>query len=430
MAVIWGTKNSDTIDSGDGVTSGHDIILGLDGSDYLYGLGGDDLLKGGGGADHFYGGSGIDEVFYDDSPVGVQVYLDLGIGSDGTAQGDTFLSIENVTGSGHTDVLVGNSYANTLNGRNGADALIGLGGIDTLNGGEGDDELWGGPGADHLIGGPEIDRAWYESSPEAVQVSLLDGWAYYGDAAGDTFDGIENLYGSPYDDDLRGDNGPNVLGGGDSNDFLQGYGGFDFLSGGIGRDTMAGGAGSDEYYVENVNDSIIEFGGEGVDWVYVFDVSWTLTEGADVECMFAQGGNINLTGNSTGNVVVGSNGNNVINGGDGDDELTGLGGQDSFLFNTPLSVDFNVDVITDFNVADDTILLDQDIFSSSLGLGNISAGELVIGSAAQDANDRIIYDSGTGTLSYDNDGLGGNAAVQFAALSPGLALTYLDFVVV
>ena len=79
--------------------------------------------------------------------------------------------------------------------------------------------------------------------------------------------------------------------------------------------------------------------------------------------------------------------------------------------------------------ADDTILLDQDIFSNNLGLGYISAGELVIGSAALDANDRIIYDSNTGVLSYDADGAGGSAAIQFAELPIGLALTYEDFLV-
>ena len=77
----------------------------------------------------------------------------------------------------------------------------------------------------------------------------------------------------------------------------------------------------------------------------------------------------------------------------------------------------------------DTIMLDDAIFSS-LGLGNISAGELVIGAAAQDANDRIIYNSGTGALFYDADGNGGSAAIQFATLSTGLALTNLDFLVV
>ena len=126
----------------------------------------------------------------------------------------------------------------------------------------------------------------------------------------------------------------------------------------------------------------------------------------------------------------GNDGNNTLNGGDGRDDLFGLGGQDLSLFDTALNATTNVDRILDFNVADDTILLDQTIFSSSLGLGNISAGEFVIGTAAQDANDRIIYNSNTGALFYDNDGVGGNAAIQFATLSTGLALTNLDFLVV
>ena len=139
---------------------------------------------------------------------------------------------------------------------------------------------------------------------------------------------------------------------------------------------------------------------------------------------------LDLTGNETGNAVRGNSGSNVINGGDGNDELTGFAGQDSFLFDTPLSAAFNVDVITDFLVLADTIMLDDDVFSSSLGLGNISAGEFVIGAAALDANDRIIYNDATGALFYDSDGGGGTAQVQFATLSTGLALTNLDFLVV
>jgi len=54
----------------------------------------------------------------------------------------------------------------------------------------------------------------------------------------------------------------------------------------------------------------------------------------------------------------------------------------------------------------------------------------VIGAAAQDANDRIIYNNATGALLYDSDGVGGIAAIQFATLSTGLALTNLDFFVV
>ena len=126
----------------------------------------------------------------------------------------------------------------------------------------------------------------------------------------------------------------------------------------------------------------------------------------------------------------GRDGTDSDNGAGGNDELTGLVGQDSFLFDTPLNAATNVDTITDFSVADDTIMLDDDVFSSSLGLGNISAGEFVIGAAALDANDRIIYNSATGALSYDSDGVGGTAQIQFATLSTGLALTNLDFLVV
>jgi Ca2+-binding RTX toxin-like protein len=140
-------------------------------------------------------------------------------------------------------------------------------------------------------------------------------------------------------------------------------------------------------------------------------------------------GAIDLTGNANGNIVRGNNGTNVIAGGNGNDMLTGLGGADSFLFDTPLDAAVNIDVITDFDVADDTILLDDAIFSS-LGLGTISSDEFVIGAVALDANDLIIYNDATGALYYDSDGVGGTAAIQFAELMPGLALTSLDFLVV
>jgi len=43
---------------------------------------------------------------------------------------------------------------------------------------------------------------------------------------------------------------------------------------------------------------------------------------------------------------------------------------------------------------------------------------------------RIIYDNANGHLLYDADGsANGIAAVQFATLSPGLALTNTDFLV-
>jgi Ca2+-binding RTX toxin-like protein len=137
---------------------------------------------------------------------------------------------------------------------------------------------------------------------------------------------------------------------------------------------------------------------------------------------------INLTGNANGNVVRGAAGNNRLNGGDGRDDLIGLGGQDQFLFDTALNAATNVDRIVDFNVADDTIVLENAIFSV-FAAGPLAAERFIIGPAALDANDNIIYNSTTGALLYDSDGNGAGAAVQFAALAPGLALTANDFVI-
>ena len=60
----------------------------------------------------------------------------------------------------------------------------------------------------------------------------------------------------------------------------------------------------------------------------------------------------------------------------------------------------------------------------------LNADAFHIGATAADAEDRIIYNSGTGALSFDADGTGGGGAIKFAQLTAGLALTNADFVVV
>lgn len=82
-----------------------------------------------------------------------------------------------------------------------------------------------------------------------------------------------------------------------------------------------------------------------------------------------------------------------------------------------------------FSSVDDSFQLENGIFTSLTQTGTLAAGSLVIGTAALDANDYLIYDSTTGALFYDPDGNGAGGAVQFAVLSTNLALTNLDFVV-
>ena len=231
---------------------------------------------------------------------------------------------------------------------------------------------------------------------------------------------------------LKGFGGADALNGGNGNDTLRGMDGDDSLNGGAGIDTMTGGLGSDAYYVDHASDTVTESGGQGFDQVFA-SLSYTLTAGADIEVLATTNDTytvaLDLTGNSSGNIIRGNNGNNVISGADGDDELTGLAGQDFFLFNTTPDAASNLDVITDFSVADDTILLENTIFGA-FAQGGLAEERFVVGTAAQDASDCIIYDSNTGALYYDADGTGSTAAIQFAELNAGLALTHLDFYIV
>lgn len=90
----------------------------------------------------------------------------------------------------------------------------------------------------------------------------------------------------------------------------------------------------------------------------------------------------------------------------------------------------NVDKITDFNVVDDTIALENSIFKALASAGMLGSDAFYVGSAAHDATGRIIYDSGTGSLFYDSNGNAAGGSVKFADLGPGLGLTRADFLIV
>ena len=125
---------------------GNDILWGEGGDDHLYGGSGADTLMGGSGADHLDGGVedvgwDYDTADYSYSPAGVFVSLLSGKASGGDAAGDTFVSIENLSGSGYDDTLWGDNGANVLEGRAGDDTFKGFGGADTIDGGWGSERF-------------------------------------------------------------------------------------------------------------------------------------------------------------------------------------------------------------------------------------------------------------------------------------------------
>ncbi|WP_372088196.1 type I secretion C-terminal target domain-containing protein (plasmid) [Tistrella mobilis] len=239
-----GLAAGDTLTSIENLTSTSNsrvIFHGDDGVNHLTGGAGNDILQGRGGADVLDGGDGRDNAYYTDSAEGVSVDLTLGTASGGDAEGDTLISIENLTGSAFNDQLRGDD------------------GYNILRGGAGDDVLDGGLSGDVLEGGLGFDTASYENSSVGVTVSLSTGRSLNGDAAGDSFSSIEGLRGSAFNDVFSGDAKDNRLSGGDGDDALRGRTGADILEGGNGADRFVYGSTADSTRDLAGRDTIIDF---------------------------------------------------------------------------------------------------------------------------------------------------------------------------
>lgn len=312
----------------------------------------------------------------------------------------------NLTGSSHDDRITGGAGDDRILAGRGNDLLSGGAGRDTLDGGLGDDVIFGGAGDDPLSGGYGNDR---------------------------------------------------IIGGAGS-DWLSGGAGDDWLDGGSGADDLWGGVGNDIYVVDSVSDSISENAYGSLDTVRS-SVSWELLDQfGEVENLVLTGsGAIDGTGNDLKNLIVGNgaanilsglsgddelqggagndalrggDGNDVLSGGAGADTLTGGAGRDFFLFDAALRA-ANADVITDFVAADDTIRLDNQVFTALTATGALAASAFKdLSTGAVDADDRIIYDPTTGSLFYDANGSAAGGRALFATLTGAPTISASDFVVV
>jgi VCBS repeat-containing protein len=296
-------------------TAGPDTMFAGIGNDTLNGLAGDDTLVGGAGADALVGGPGSDTASYVSSVAGgVAVNLATGAASGGDAQGDTFSSIENLTGGPQADVLTGDSGSNIINGGPGADTMIGAAGNDTYFVDNGGDTV-----VENANEGTDTVNAFiHYGLPAEVENLVLQGSA---DLQG---------YGNALVNTLTGNSGNNLL---------DGRGG---------ADTMAGGAGDDTYFVDDGGDMVIENLGEGNDAVFS-TAHFALS--ANVETLVLQG-SADLQGygnDDQANVLYGNAGNNLLNGEAGADAMFGGAGNDVYF------VDGGDAVIENVNEGTDTV---------------------------------------------------------------------------
>jgi trimeric autotransporter adhesin len=409
--------------------SGNNTLTGNSGNNRLDGGTGNDAMTGRGGNDTYIVDSASDTVT--ESSGGGTDTVESGVtwtlGSN--FERLTLTGSANINGTGNTlaNILTGNIGNNTLSGGSGADSMSGDSGDDTYvvdNAGDVVTELAG-------------------QGTDTVQTSLV--YTLGANVENLVVTGSNNRAGT-------GNELDNVLTGNSGNNTLTGLSGDDRLVGGGGSDTLVGGADNDYYVVDSTGDTVTELADAGSDTV---ETSLSYTLGNNVENLILTGTNNRsgtgngldnaLTGNGANNTLTGNGGNDVLNGdagtdtlnggsgndwldgGSAADTLTGGGGQDWFVFSSIGGT--NVDVIADFNVSEDRFGLHNSVFSA-IAPGVLTAAAFVIGTAAGDADDRIVYNSANGNLYYDADGSGAGAAVRFAQVSSGVALTESDFVMV
>jgi Ca2+-binding RTX toxin-like protein len=377
------------------------MLTGSDGNDILDGREGNDILIGGSGADQLIGGAGTDTASYAISNGAVDVNLSINYAGLGDAAGDVLTGIENLRGSTYNDALIGDNNANIIEGGAGADWLSGVGGIDTLS--------------------------YANSATSGVSINLDSGYAAGGDAEGDTFLGFENVTGSAFADWIFGDGGRNVINGGAGNDVLMGGGGADALIGGAGIDTAIY-----SYATSAVDVNLwLNAGSLGESAGDTLSGIENVTGSGYNDALIGNDGNNRLDGSAGDDWISSTGGSDTLIGGAGNDTLLGGAGADYFLFESALNGLTNKDTISDFSVVDDTVQLENAIFTLLTSTGSLAAGlfkDLSLG--AQDANDVLLYDRASGNIIYDSNGLVVGGQTIFADVTDGLVLTNADFMVV
>ena len=343
------------------------------------------------------------------SPAGAESIAALG-GDDQVIAG---YYTRDIWGGDGNDVLDASAsqYLNFVSGGAGNDTITGASAFSLaiLNGGTGDDVIRGGGGGETLIGGTGNDTldggggndlATFSDATVGVSVDLAVTGPQNTNQGIDTILNVESVWGTGFDDTLRGNAGSNEIRGGGGDDWLYGgAGGDDNIFGEDGNDTLDGrgggtawlygGNGNDTYYTDgsdNISEFIASFPtityGTGVDQVFS---SATFTLGFALENLTLIGpAAISGTGNTSNNIIIGNTAANVLDGSFGNDTLTGGLGADTLTGGANLdtfrdtAAGLSGDTITDFSRGDRIVITDA-VAGQTLGWSN---GQLTYGSTS------------------------------------------------
>ncbi|PCG14153.1 MULTISPECIES: cadherin domain-containing protein [Sphingomonas] len=387
-------------------SAGNDVLTGSAAANVLRGGAGDDVLAGLAGADTIDGGSGNNTADYGASASAV--YVDLAsfaiatpagsvtsaMARGGDAEGDVLTNIQNVIGSAHDDILA----ASAAGGK--------------LSGGAGDDNLVANAGGDQFDGGAGSgDVVNYVMSNAAVTVNLGTGLGSGGFAQGDSYVGVEGVYGSNSGDTLTGDGGANLIKGNGGNDVIEGGGGADRLQGGDGVDTISY-AGSNAGVTVDLTLATAQLSAG--------DAAGDIL--SEFENILGSGLNDRLTGDANANMLSGGAGNDVLQGGGGADTLDGGAGADTASYaasTAAVTVDLRMTTaqVSTGDASGDVLTAIENLTGSAFGdVLTGDAGDNML--AGGDGDDLLAGLDGADTI----DGGAGVDVVSYAGSQAGVTV--------
>ena len=431
--VLQGGDNNDILTAGDG----DDILEQLQGAgnDTIDAGAGNDTIYSGEGDNRITGGDDSDTLTYEQvTTSGINANLGSGAGGDfGTvtigSNTDTLLDhVEIIRGSTESDEIlgfngtaeIGIDYSDTLYGRGSGDSIYGGIGDDTIYGEGGQDTIRGQAGDDVIDGGSSNDTIDFADATTGVRVYLdstdennvatthevmEDG---FGDQ--DQLTSIERVFGSSFDDTIKGTNTWNYINSGAGDDTIIATNGGDTIDGGSHN---AGAGGGDWLSFQALGTAVNATMNSG-----------TITGGlgtttiSNIENLLGTTLNDTLTGDSNDNSLDGNDGNDTLNGGEGndfllgnvgDDTLSGGDGVDTYDGGTGEdTIDF-YDITSSVDVDLSTSTVNDDGFGRTES-GSISNIENIRGTLTEndvltgDNNDNVIYGFGGNDVI---NGLGG-----------------------
>lgn len=332
--------------------------------------------------------------------------------------------------------LLGTARLN-LTGSDGADRLTGNAGANKISGARGNDTIDGAAGSDSMIGGSGNDTYHVRQKGDVV-VELSGGGSdlvcsYLSAYTLPTH--VENArIMSTGKASLTGNTLANVLHAGKGDNVLDGGSGTDTLSYAYGANGTSG------VKVSLATTTAQATGGSGIDTISGFERLTgssngdSLSGNSGTNLIRGGSGKDSVSGGGGADTLYGDAGDDLLRGGTGKDTLYGGSGKDVFRFDTTPDSTTNVDRIMDFSVADDTIQLENAIFTrfgkTATGPIPSSSFKANITGVPSDANDYLVYETDTGELFYDTNGNAAGGATQIALLGVNLSLTAADFVLV